>query len=448
MSTVAGAYTPGSGALSVVDGSVFGGAFPILVSTFRDSEPVSILEVVGRSGNTLSVSGAVDGTTDSPLVPGDIVLCGTASLYLEEIQSAVNAAEDQLEALDQALREIELTPGPPGEKGDKGDTGPNEITTGTSTPIEGALAGHGGFVRAAVAEDLPAHTHGDLVTLGTAQTVTGAKTFTETISAPRVDVGTTSIFTGQGGPALLAVRYSDTPFQYPYFALRVAGGTEADPQDVQAGRWSGGFLTYARFKGIYQGVGSVVAQVTDASGDFLKGRLAFQVNAGTDGGANLTVASMDPSGITLYRDTAVQGSLSATGTISGDGSGLTGVAKPADLAALARPVPYTWGGLSPAVGVKTEARVRVPHAGAAAHLQLSATGTRTGDCTIRVLRSTDGGTTFDSTVGEITLSDSQDHDYKSLSVALTAGDYLCPEVVEVGGAATWSLRLSVLSTGA
>ena len=92
-STVAAAYTPGSGALVVTDGSVFGDAFPLLLSVFRATTPLSILEVTGRTGNTLEISGAVDGTTDVDLQTGDVALCGTATLYVEELQAAVNTLE-------------------------------------------------------------------------------------------------------------------------------------------------------------------------------------------------------------------------------------------------------------------------------------------------------------------------------------------------------------------
>jgi hypothetical protein len=103
-STVGATYTAGSGTLTLAagTGARFGAAFPILVSTFYslDGVPKSILSVSGRTGDVLTITGAVDGTTDVDLAVGDVVLCGTASLYIEELQALALANEAAVEGLD------------------------------------------------------------------------------------------------------------------------------------------------------------------------------------------------------------------------------------------------------------------------------------------------------------------------------------------------------------
>lgn len=99
--TVASAYTAGSGSLTVVDGSQFGTVFPIVVIVSRAGVRMSVLEVTARATNTLTVSGAVDGTTDVNLLVGDIVKEGPTALQTNELQDAINAlpAYDQFSNL-------------------------------------------------------------------------------------------------------------------------------------------------------------------------------------------------------------------------------------------------------------------------------------------------------------------------------------------------------------
>jgi hypothetical protein len=80
-----------SGAPIVVsNGAQFGSTFPLIVTTARSGTVLCILNITGRSGNTLTVSGAIEGTTDQNLVVGDGVQMRPTALAITEIQSAVN----------------------------------------------------------------------------------------------------------------------------------------------------------------------------------------------------------------------------------------------------------------------------------------------------------------------------------------------------------------------
>jgi hypothetical protein len=89
--TVASGYTAGSGSLVVADGTQFGTTFPIVVIAVRAGARLSVLNVTARSTNTLTVSGAVDGTTDVNLIIGDTIREGPCALHVNELQDAVNA---------------------------------------------------------------------------------------------------------------------------------------------------------------------------------------------------------------------------------------------------------------------------------------------------------------------------------------------------------------------
>lgn len=268
------------------------------------------------------------------------------------------------------------------------------------------------------------------VDLATNQTISGIKTYKD---------------------QFLITHFSGTA-SHPYLDFRRFRGTSAAPSAVQAGDRTGAIYSYGYHAGGNQGTVAIVSRAATVSGAYLTGSLTILVNSGTSAVADHAAVTVTHTTTTLATDlvaknTTVQGNLTVTGTISGDGSPLTGVAKPADLAALARQVSYPWGGASPTTGVKTEARRRVARAATAIQIEAGCVGTRTGDCTLRVLRSTDGGATWPTAVGTITLSDSEDTDYSTISVALAAGDYLCVEVVSVGGAATWWVALTCLSAG-
>lgn len=92
---VASAYTAGSGSLVVAAGSQFGNAFPQIVTVVDRITGLvkSILDVTGRTGNTLTVSAAIEGMVDVDLHVNDIVEVRHSALALTEIHSAVNLLE-------------------------------------------------------------------------------------------------------------------------------------------------------------------------------------------------------------------------------------------------------------------------------------------------------------------------------------------------------------------
>jgi hypothetical protein len=66
---------------------------PIRVSIRRGYTPLCILEVVGISGNVMTVSNALEGTTDVNMVVGDFAWQAITAADLTDIQNAVNSLE-------------------------------------------------------------------------------------------------------------------------------------------------------------------------------------------------------------------------------------------------------------------------------------------------------------------------------------------------------------------
>lgn len=87
--TVAVARNSGATSLTVADGSVFGSTFPVYITAVRSGSVVTILEITARSGNVLTVTGGVDGSTDAALQAGDVVECrDNAGLFNEKAADA------------------------------------------------------------------------------------------------------------------------------------------------------------------------------------------------------------------------------------------------------------------------------------------------------------------------------------------------------------------------
>jgi hypothetical protein len=87
--TVTSSRPIGPGPLDVTDGAQFGSTFPLIVTAVRSGTVLCILEVTGRSGDTLTVSGAIEGTTDQDLVVGDSVQMRPTALAITELQGAI-----------------------------------------------------------------------------------------------------------------------------------------------------------------------------------------------------------------------------------------------------------------------------------------------------------------------------------------------------------------------
>lgn len=98
-SNVATAYTPGSGTLTLVDASGFPTSYPYRLSTFRpDGTAKSILSITGRTGNVLTVAGAIEGTTDVSLHVGDLARVRITAGALADIHTATNTLETTVAA--------------------------------------------------------------------------------------------------------------------------------------------------------------------------------------------------------------------------------------------------------------------------------------------------------------------------------------------------------------
>lgn len=94
-------YTHGSGSLSVATGTgpLFGTTFPLIVVAVRSEAILSILEVTGRVGDTLTVLGAIEGTTDVDLLTGDTVEMRPTALAIVELQDAIISDEEAIAIL-------------------------------------------------------------------------------------------------------------------------------------------------------------------------------------------------------------------------------------------------------------------------------------------------------------------------------------------------------------
>src|SRR5262245_59796434 len=95
--TVGSAYTAGSGSLVVATGtgSKFGSTFPLIITASRAGAVLSILNVTGRSTDTLAISGALEGASDVNLSVGDAIEMRPTALAITELQDAVNARAER-----------------------------------------------------------------------------------------------------------------------------------------------------------------------------------------------------------------------------------------------------------------------------------------------------------------------------------------------------------------
>ncbi len=87
---------------------------PMKVVVYRGKTFLTLLKVVGRDGDQLAIDGTLDGNPDAEILAGDT------------IENVIVASD--LEALQVAIAEIELTPGPQGPKGDAGAAGSDGAT--------------------------------------------------------------------------------------------------------------------------------------------------------------------------------------------------------------------------------------------------------------------------------------------------------------------------------
>ena len=97
VSSLATAHAVGSGTLTLVDATRFPTTGPYRVSAYSGAgdsyTALTILNISGRTGNTLTVSGATEGTADVALPTGTRVAMLISAGSLQEIHQAVNTLE-------------------------------------------------------------------------------------------------------------------------------------------------------------------------------------------------------------------------------------------------------------------------------------------------------------------------------------------------------------------
>ena len=104
--TVGSMHTTGSGSLVVATGtgSKFGSTFPLIITASQNGTVLSILEVTGRSTDTLTISGPLEGTSDVNLSVGVTIDMRPTALAIREIQTAVSTLETMAAGLGSAHR--------------------------------------------------------------------------------------------------------------------------------------------------------------------------------------------------------------------------------------------------------------------------------------------------------------------------------------------------------
>lgn len=191
--TLGSAHSIASGTLVVASGagSLFGTVFPLRVTVITaasygtTSEVLTIFNVTARTTDTLTVSGAIEGTTDQVFAIGARVEIRPTAATFSDIHTAVNTLENTT-ALDSAVVH------------NSGNETVAGIKTFSTSPVLGSLTGlikgASGSLSAAVAgTDFLAPTGGTTVTtLGTVTTGTWNAT---TIATNRGGTGLTAIGT-------------------------------------------------------------------------------------------------------------------------------------------------------------------------------------------------------------------------------------------------------------
>lgn len=138
-STVASPRTSGGASLVLADGSAFGTVFPKIVTVIRAGTVLCILEATARSGNTLTISGPIEGTTDANMIVDDTVEMRPTKLAMTEIHAAVNNLE--------TITEVPVTTGTTltssawGKVHVLGGTGPFTVTLPTAVGFAGQTIG-------------------------------------------------------------------------------------------------------------------------------------------------------------------------------------------------------------------------------------------------------------------------------------------------------------------
>ena len=108
-STVAVARSAGAGTLTMADAAAFPASYPFRLTIARQSSTTTtvdgqtytvlaparlcILEITGKTGNVLAVSGAIEGTADANMVVGDLAELRATAGDFQDLEGAVNGLE-------------------------------------------------------------------------------------------------------------------------------------------------------------------------------------------------------------------------------------------------------------------------------------------------------------------------------------------------------------------
>jgi hypothetical protein len=158
--TVASPRSIGGSTITVAtgDGALFGSTFPTIVTAARSGTVLAIFEVTARTGDNLTVSGAIEGTADVALLAGDVLEMRPTALAITEIHTAVHA----LEALQSTTVYTSSS-----------YSNPSWLTTLAGSKLTGNIAGNAASITGSITESQVTGLTSDLASKLTAnQTVT------------------------------------------------------------------------------------------------------------------------------------------------------------------------------------------------------------------------------------------------------------------------------------
>ena len=156
---------------------------------------------------------------------------------------------------------------------------------------------------------------------------------------------------------------------------------------------------------------------------------------------NVSITQNVSSGNLTVTQNATTGNITVTsnissGNISTNGLLINGVTSPA--------FPFTFGGTgTPTTGTDKTPWLRVPYAATCIAASLTAkTAPSGGSFVAAILKSSDGGATFPTTITTLTMTTGTKVITTTPTTALVAGDFLRFDITSVNGAADWTCQLN------
>ncbi len=134
-------HTSGDGTLVVADGSKFGN--PTVTNPIRITCGTTIFNVIGRSTNTLTIGGVLEGTTDATYPSGTAVYANFTAGHLQAVHTAINSRLESIVTIASATDfGIAIIPAANGQAGNM-----LELRNTSGTPVS-LFDGNGyGFIR-------------------------------------------------------------------------------------------------------------------------------------------------------------------------------------------------------------------------------------------------------------------------------------------------------------